>query len=141
VQLSNCNWYNASQIRLCTFADLSAGNALALNTVAFLPNPLPHIPPRCVLDDLELAAFGAFAWGAGGDLFARLRRQPLDPVRPPASGVFGGGGGEVFEAFGEGVVRPVLVLVRVGRVDDAGDVAAAGEDEADRAGEVARELP
>src|SRR5690606_15671076 len=88
------------------------------------------ITPGRILDDLVTLAAGR-APAFGGDLVAAQPCEPGEPVAPPAAGVLLGSGEERFEALGR-AAGPVSVLVRGGRVDDAGDVAAARKDEAGR---------
>src|SRR5690606_32236402 len=73
------------------------------------------------------------------DGFGRLRLEPLQPVGPPASRMFLGS----LEEGGQGaswlLAGPILIFARGGRIDDAGDVPAAGEDEPRRPAQMRQE--
>src|ERR1043166_3043254 len=83
-----------------------------------------HIASRRVLDGFELAA----ARLARRDLLIVVRLDPVDPVRPPRARV-------LFRLVEPGVERararlaagPVLIFALARRIDDAGDMARAGQ--------------
>ena len=62
-----------------------------------------------------------------------LGLYPALPVRPPGSGGFARPGQPAVVIVGCGAVRPVLIFPSVGRIDDAGNMAGAGDDEIDLA--------
>src|SRR6201989_1637067 len=91
-----------------------------------------HVRPRRVFERREFAAADlARGYGLGVLAF-----EPVEPVRPPGAGMLGRGfePGIDVGAF-RLVAGPILVLRLGWRIDHAGDVAGAGEDEFDRAAE------
>src|SRR2546430_647799 len=98
------------------------------------------IGSRRILDGFELA-FSGNARPLGRHSGAVLLREPLEPVRPPASFVLHGLVDERLQALSWLVIGPILVLLRGWRVHDPGDVARAGEHEPLRPGEMVHDLP
>src|ERR1700722_16275329 len=94
----------------------------------------PHLDVAAggILDRGELAAAGL----ARRDFLGVAFLDPGDPVGPPRSRMFSALADPAFEVFAlGGVAGPVLVFHLAGRIDDAGDMAGAGQYEAHRAAE------
>src|SRR5712691_6143312 len=92
--------------------------------------PHLHVAAGRVLERRQ----AAFARYPRGYLGAGLCRQPVVPVVPPRAGKFPGARLPVVEGrrIRGRLVQPVLVLLVARRIDDAGDVARAGQHETHR---------
>src|SRR5579863_7092519 len=69
------------------------------------------------------------------DLLRRLRRKPGGPVRPPAARMLFRRAEPRLVGAGERAARPILIFGLARRVDHAGDMPGARDDEADVAAE------
>src|SRR6266851_8629453 len=84
-----------------------------------------------VLDRFELAAAGLSRRHFGGILIF----EPLRPIRPPRAGPLLGLLDPALEVAERGSIAPIGIFHRLGRIDDAGDVAGSVQHELDRAAE------
>src|ERR1700688_4845084 len=93
--------------------------------------PRLDVAARGVLDRLHLAAAGLSRRHFGGILVL----EPLRPIGPPRAGALISLGDPALEIAERRSVAPIEIFHRVGRIDDAGDVAGAGQHELDRTAE------
>src|SRR5690554_1068282 len=86
-----------------------------------------HVTARGIFNDLEFSFAGLSGW----HLVAFVAGNPFPPVWPPGARMLLRAGEPGVRIFRQGVVGPEAILFFVGRVDDTGDVAGAGQNKSD----------